>query len=822
MTDGASLAYGAANFSLEELYEEAPCGYLSLLADGTVAQINRTLLRSLGYDADTVLGRGIDALLAPGSRLYRATKWWPQLELQGHVREVSADLLHADGSRRAVLINATMKRSASGLPTAVRASVFDATDRRRYERELVVARDVEIAARRTAELLLGISRSLADALLPGAVASILLDEFAGLLGADHGTLHVAGRPFATTAEERSSFAEATSHALEVPLLVGDQTVGQLSFALSAAYSPTASDQVLLETCRALGAQALARSLLYAEASTRSEQQAAIANFSAQSLGIASIAALIDAAATAVRTTLKTDAVVIIENKTPRVVPATPLERDPDLEVLIGDSQQSFGVLRVGRTPGWRFADADMSFLTGVADVLWRSIERCRQEMILQHQATHDSLTQLPNRMSLHQRIRDEAARARRSGNTFAMCLLDLDDFKLVNDALGHGVGNQLLVAVGARLSQCVRATDMVARLGGDEFVVLSGDLRDQAKPEALAERLAEALRMPFELEGSTHVVQASIGVVTGGGSSSPESLLGDADVAMYSAKARGRGGLSLFGEPMRKEFEERLWIETELRLALRNGDLTVFYQPLVATATGRLAGFEALVRWRHPVRGLIPPDDFIPVAEATGMVDELGRQVLTTACKQLVNWRADGLVGHDVSVAVNVSGRQVSRADFAAEVAGVLTATGLAETPHLLGLEVTETVLMEATDSPAVTLARLSALGVELLLDDFGTGTSSLARLKRFPMTTLKIDRAFVSGVGHAECDDSAIVAAIVAMAGALGLKVVAEGVETDEQLDYLRALDCQLVQGYLFSRPLPPEEVAAFITRAVDRYSVG
>jgi diguanylate cyclase (GGDEF)-like protein len=492
---------------------------------------------------------------------------------------------------------------------------------------------------------------------------------------------------------------------------------------------------------------------------------------------------------------------------------TDLEPAGALAVPIGIGDRSYGELRVwaqGLTPRRE------SFVAGIARVLLNSIERRRQEEATQHQATHDPITDLPNRLLLRERLRHEVARAGRDGTGFALCLLDVDDFKLINDTLGHAAGDDLLRAIAGRLDASMRATDMLARLGGDEFVVLGPDLDSQEEAEALARRVSEALRPPFAVQGSDLAVRASIGVVLGDAGSSPDALLRDVDLAMYDAKARGRGQQAVFDDSMRERMRSRVKTEDDLTTALRDGDLLVYYQPVVAAGSRQVSGVEALVRWMHPERGLVPPDEFIPVAEASGQIIELGQQVMGEACRQLVRWRADGLVDDDFSVAVNVSWRQLTRPGFPGDVARILAETGL--DPGGLGLEITETIAMESAEHSGEVLAELAGLGVELLLDDFGTGASSLARLKRLPVDTLKIDRAFVRGVGDREDEDDAIVAAILAMAEALGLTVVAEGVETEVQLRRLEGLGCQLIQGFLFSRPLPPRELEELLRTAAAR----
>ena len=803
--------------SVQELYEDAPCGYLSLLLDGTVVKANRTFLRSTGYSPDALLGRRLEELLTPSSRLYYDSHWRLKLDLQGEVREVPADLVCADGGRLSVLINATIARTASGVPTAIRASLFDATDRRRYERELVNARDVERAARERAERLQRVSAALSLAVAPADVAASVLGELVEFLDATEGELCVDG---AVVGERRSGRAPIAGDAtaLTLRLSVGARDVGELRFAFAGPHASTAEEATFLSTCTALTAQALERAQLTAEANERSEQRAVISSLRARALADMKPSRLFEDAAQALHTRLRADRVTITSE--PEIAVAcgdelTATEPDPQLRIDIGSGPAAFGEICVHARAPRRFTAGDSEFAAGVAQVLCNAVERRRHDAIVHFQATHDPLTALPNRLMLSERLELEIARTRRNDAYFAICLLDLDDFKVINDSLGHQVGDEVLRAVGDRLLTVMRDTDMVARLGGDEFVILAADLKDKSEGELLAQRVSEALREPIAHTSGEHVIRASIGVMLGGPDSSVERVLSDVDVAMHHAKASARGGHALFDRSMRDRLRKRLVIEDELRVALRDGELRLFYQPVVNLLTGRLAGFEALARWQHPERGLISPVEFIPVAEASGLIVDLGHQALSEACRQLVQWRADGLIDDDVSIAVNVSGRQLTHPGFSAEVASVLSEAGLEQTPALLGLEITESVLMQSTDTPTAVLTGLANLGVGILLDDFGTGASSLARLKRFPVDTLKIDRTFVGEIDNGDSrDDDAILAAIIAMSTALDLRVIAEGVETGTQLASLRNLGCEEVQGFLFSRPIPADEVPSLLTR--------
>ncbi len=431
---------------------------------------------------------------------------------------------------------------------------------------------------------------------------------------------------------------------------------------------------------------------------------------------------------------------------------------------------------------------------------------------LEHQATHDALTALPNRALFQGRLGQALAGAARGGDAAAVLFLDLDRFKVVNDSLGHAAGDDLLVAVAGRLAGCVRGGDTVARLGGDEFAVLLAGLGVGREATRTAGRIIRALDAPFRLGGRDVVTATSIGIAVGGTGHAAADLLRDADVALYRAKARGRGRYAVFDTAMNARALERLELEADLRRALRRGEFEVYYQPKVDLGTGCLAGLEALVRWRHPVRGVVGPGVFIPLAEETGLIQPLGQWVLEEACRQARRWgEAMGAVGGGaaVVVSVNLSARQFAQPTLVEDVARALAAGGA--DPHQVQLEITEGVAMGNAEATVEILRRLKELGVGLAIDDFGTGYSSLAYLKRFPVDALKIDRAFVTGLRR-ETADSSIVGAVVGLRRALRLAVVAEGVETAEEAAQLCELGCALGQGYHFARPLPRAQVDALL----------
>jgi diguanylate cyclase (GGDEF)-like protein/PAS domain S-box-containing protein len=443
-------------------------------------------------------------------------------------------------------------------------------------------------------------------------------------------------------------------------------------------------------------------------------------------------------------------------------------------------------------------------------------ERKEAESQIQSLAYSDPLTGLPNRRLLMDRLAQALAAASRHGRQGALLFIDLDDFKTLNDTLGHDKGDHLLKQIGRRLTACVREGDTVARLGGDEFVVLLEDLSKNVQEAAtqaqvVTAKILNALGQPYQIEGHGHHSTSSIGVTLFGGPEREniEEPLKRAELAMYQAKAAGRNTLRFFEPEMRTAVTTRATLEAELREAVTSGQFVLHYQPQVGDDV-RLSGAEALVRWQHPQRGLVSPAEFIHIAETSGLILPLGRWVLETACKQLAAWAARPEMSH-LTIAVNVSARQFRQAEFVEEVLTILNASGAR--PERLKLELTESVLVDNVEDIIGKMNALKARGVGFSLDDFGTGYSSLSYLKRLPLDQLKIDQGFVRDI-LTDTDDAAIAKMVVVLADSLGLKVIAEGVETEAQRDFLAKLNCHAYQGYLFSRPLPIEEFEAFVKR--------
>jgi diguanylate cyclase (GGDEF)-like protein len=446
----------------------------------------------------------------------------------------------------------------------------------------------------------------------------------------------------------------------------------------------------------------------------------------------------------------------------------------------------------------------VNYIGSFEDITQRKIAEDR----IRYLAHHDALTGLPNRFSLYERMEQCIAFARRFDSSLAVMLIDLDHFKTINDTLGHNVGDQLLIQVAKRLQQSVRDSDIVARLGGDEFVVVLSGVDKPSDVIDVAGKIVAHIAAPYTIAGHELRTSPSVGVcIYPDDATEIGDLVKNADIAMYHAKSVGRRNYQFYTEKMREEVAQRVTAEQELESALKNGEFVLHYQPQIELATGRVVGVEALVRWQHPVRGMISPCNFIPLAEETKLIIPLGKWILEAACRQLMRWHEDGLP--DLHVAVNLSTIQFQDKKLPELVRQALAQSGLHA--RYLHLEITESMAMYNPEENIVMMNTLADIGVKLAIDDFGTGYSSLAYLKIFPVNMIKIDRSFVKDIEIDE-NDAAICEITMLLAQKLGMLVVAEGVETVAQKQFLSNLGCQLVQGYLFSKPLPADAIKEYI----------
>jgi diguanylate cyclase (GGDEF)-like protein len=480
------------------------------------------------------------------------------------------------------------------------------------------------------------------------------------------------------------------------------------------------------------------------------------------------------------------------------------------KIKVGQATSQFSELEDGRTiaitrqsmpgGGWVATHEDVT-------------ERRQAEMKIAHMARHDALTDLPNRVLLRERLNEALALVER-GQRLAVLYLDLDQFKNVNDSLGHPTGDELLRVVAGRLRGCVRETDTISRVGGDEFFIIQTGINDATDAERLARRIAEAIRVPFDLYGHVVMIDASIGIALApADGSDANELLKNADMAMYGAKADGRGVYRFFEPKMDARMKERRTLELALRAALEGGQFELYYQPVLNLDTGAVRCCEALLRWHHPERGMVSPVEFIPVAEEIGLIVPLGELVIRQACKDAAQWP------DDICVAVNLSPTQLASKALLSVVLGALAASGLP--PHRLELEITEAVLMQNSEVTLRALHQLRELGIRISMDDFGTGYSSLSYLRSFPFDKIKIDRCFIKGLGDSSEAD-AIVQAVAGLAASLGMTTTAEGVETRQQLDLVRNLGCTDVQGFFYSPPVPVRDLTPILAKQPDSKQAG
>ncbi|MEC4985814.1 MAG: EAL domain-containing protein [Oscillatoria sp. PMC 1076.18] len=487
--------------------------------------------------------------------------------------------------------------------------------------------------------------------------------------------------------------------------------------------------------------------------------------------------------------------------------------------FVGEYNEEYRIIKPDGSVRWIWdrafpitnSDGEIYRIVGVAQDI---TDRKLAEAQLLRNAFYDPLTELPNRSLFMDRLKQAIARNKREPKRrFAVLFLDLDRFKIINDSLGHLVGDRLLIETAQRLQTCLRPGDTVARLGGDEFAILLDDVKDASKAILVCDRIQKVLQLPFFLNQYEVFTTASIGIALSNSNyHKPENLLRDADTAMYRAKAGEKGNYAIFDTAMYNQVLDLWRIETDLRKAIERQELHLYYQPIICLKTGKIIGFEALVRWQHSEQGLISPVAFIPVAEETGLIVSIGEWVLTEACRQLLEWQEKFSFSRDLTMSVNLSPKQFSQKNLVEEIAKTLQKTQI--NPSSLKIEITESGIIENADSAVEILTRLKSLGVQLCIDDFGTGYSSLSRLHQFPINTLKIDRSFVNRIGEAG-EGLKIAQAIVTLAHNLGMDAIAEGIETQEQLEQLKTLQCEQGQGYFFAKPLDSKTAESLLAKS-------
>jgi diguanylate cyclase (GGDEF)-like protein/PAS domain S-box-containing protein len=786
---------------------------MGMTNDGLVTSWNSAAESLFGYSAEEIIGQPM-SMLAPERLRSEQTKMRISLTSGGAAQHLETTRRRKDGSFVEVLLTASPISDDYGAVSGLSVIAHDITDRRRDQRALEASQRQLANAQELAHI-----GSFEHDMLTGV--RVQSAEFFRILGiapdsAPNGDflasmIHPDDRPAATQAW-LAVLEFGTDADVAARLTRGD---GELRFVRIRMTAEVGEDARVLKV---VGTVMDDTDRVLAENVQRAAEARFEVGFEQAAIGTA----IVDISGNLARVN---PAICRLLGETAQELMSRswgndPHESEPSLWVQV---RAAFAAGRDTYSAEHRFAKPDgtfvwaMTHVTLVRDEQGKSqysfvqlqdvTERKRIEEDLAHQALHDPLTGLANRVLLTDRLVHGLAGSRRRGTRLGVMFLDIDQFKAVNETLGHGSGDALLKQTASRIAEAIRPGDTLARVGGDEFVIVC-DETTALGTEAIAVRVLSSLGQPGTIGGQNVHVTACIGIAVADDDATPETLLRDSGAAMYRAKLAGQGRIAHFDDAVRVLAAQRSAMAASLRHAIERHELTVHYQPIVDLATGALVSAEALLRWNHPDRGLVSPDEFIPIAEETGLIVPIGAWVLEQSCAQLALWQDTHIT---MSVAVNLSVRQVGAPDIVSLVKDVLARTGAR--PESLCLELTESVLMDDVESARWTLASLKALGVRLAIDDFGTGYSSLSYLKRFPVDAVKVDRTFVVGLGG-DPHDSALVAAIVAMASALDLEVTAEGVETHSQLENLMRLGCQRAQGFYLARPMPAAEMSALIAQ--------